>query len=276
MGRQSSASPEVGEAYRRARELCDRVGEPGQRLPVLWGLWKHHHIAGQIEAALGLAHEAISLAESQADEGFLLQALHAAWTSQMGLANFPAAIEHAEHGLSLYNPEQHRVHALTYGGHDPGVCAYSQSAIGRWLLGYPDQAVECCQQALDAADRAKHSPSKVQALSSNAEIRLFRREPEKALDFADELIVFSEHNELHLWRVNGKILRSWAISEMGEPTRALHDLREGIRERHDSGSQTWLSLLLAVLADMLARTGDMAQAEEVFEQALGQLETTRQ
>ena len=34
------AAPEVEQAYARARELCQQVGETPQLFPVLWGLWR--------------------------------------------------------------------------------------------------------------------------------------------------------------------------------------------------------------------------------------------
>ena len=34
-----AAAPEVERLYTRARELCERVGEPPQLFRVLWGLW---------------------------------------------------------------------------------------------------------------------------------------------------------------------------------------------------------------------------------------------
>lgn len=269
-----SASPVIGDNYRRAQELFNRVGTQAQRFPVLWGLWLHHHMAGQIEAALRLANEAIEMAESQADGELLLQAHHLAWTSQMGLANFQASLEHAEQGLSLYDPERHRVLAFTYGGHDPGVCACAQSAIGRWLLGYPDQAVERCRRALELADGTDHPSSKAQALSSNAQLHLLRREPEKALDFADELLAFSTDNELDVWQANGTILRCWAVHEMGDPLEVLDDLREVIRQRQKAGAHIGLSLHLAVLADVLKQTGNQKESETVIEQALNELESS--
>ncbi len=120
MNTKGSATPDVRDAYLRARDLCDQVGQPSQRFPVLWGLWLHHHVGGDSKMELGLAHEAIELAEGLSNEDFLLQAHHAAWTSQAGLGDFGAMVKHASRGLELYDVERHRAHAFTYGGHDPG------------------------------------------------------------------------------------------------------------------------------------------------------------
>ena len=40
MATKGYAAPEVEQAYARARELCQQVGETPQLFPVLWGLWR--------------------------------------------------------------------------------------------------------------------------------------------------------------------------------------------------------------------------------------------
>jgi predicted ATPase len=44
------AAPEVERAYTRARELCERVGEPPERLPALIGLWGMHWVRGLLNS----------------------------------------------------------------------------------------------------------------------------------------------------------------------------------------------------------------------------------
>ena len=274
MNTKGSASPDVRTAYLRARDLCDRVGQPSQRFPVLWGLWLHYHIGGDSKMALGLAHEAIELAEGLSNDDFLLQAHHAAWTSQTGLVEFGAAVEHANRGLELYDLERHRDHAFTYGGHDPGVCAAGQVAIVSWFLGYPEQSLEYSERALELARARAHTFSTAHALNYAALLCLLRREPERALRLSGELITFSSENSLTLWRANGQVLRSWARAEMGEAAQVLDEFREAMEQRQLAGSQLRRSLHLAAMAHALTRAGMVNEAEKVIEQALDQLQKT--
>ncbi|MFQ5973351.1 MAG: AAA family ATPase, partial [Alphaproteobacteria bacterium] len=274
MNMKGSASPDVRDAYLRARDLCNRAGQPSQRFAVLWGLWLHHQVAGEMKTALGLAHEAIDLAESLSNDDFLLQAHHAAWTSQEVLADFEAAFAHADQGLALYDAERHRRHAFTYGGHDPGVCAAIQGAIASWFLGYPDEANTRNAKGLELARVVAHSFSTAAALFYVALLHLLRREPEQAIPILDELIDFSSDKGLTLWRANGQVLRSWALSDMGKASEVLDDLREAIRQRQSAGSQLRFSLYLAAMAHALVRAGESAEAESVIEQALDQIEKT--
>jgi predicted ATPase/class 3 adenylate cyclase/ribosomal protein S7 len=276
MNLKGSASPEVRDAYLRARSLCDRVGQPSQRFPVLWGLWLHNHIAGESRAALDLAREAMDLAKSLSGNDFLLQALHASWTTHGRLAEFEVALAHADQGLALYNVDQHRHHAFTYGSHDPGVCAALNGAVASWFLGHPDQANRLIARALELADAVAHSFTKAETLAYVALVCLLRREPERALPLLDELIGLSFDSELILWRANGQILRSWAFSEMGRASEVLSDFREALEQRQSMGSQLRSSLYLAAMAHALARTGKKGEAERAIEQALGQVEETNE
>jgi adenylate cyclase len=272
MNLKGSASPDVGDAYLRARNLCDRAGHPSQRFPVLWGLWLHYQMAAKSKKALALAHEAIDLAESLSGDDFLLQAHHAAWATHLGLADFETALTHAGQGLALYDVDRHRRHAFAYGGHDPGVCAAVLSAIASWFLGYPDQANKRSARALELASALAHSISKADALAYAALLCLLRREPERALLLSNELINLSSDNGLTLWRANGQILRSWTFSELGKASKVLNDFREAIEHRQSMGSQLRSSLYLAAMAHELARVGETVEAESTIGQALGQME----
>ena len=48
MATKGYAAPEVGEAYTRARELCQQIGETPQLFPVLWGFWAFYLDAGGV------------------------------------------------------------------------------------------------------------------------------------------------------------------------------------------------------------------------------------
>jgi tetratricopeptide (TPR) repeat protein len=66
------------------------------------------------------------------------------------------AVPHMERGIALYDRERHAGQALHYAGHDPGACCRYQLAIARWLLGYPDRALEQVRDALRLADELRH------------------------------------------------------------------------------------------------------------------------
>jgi predicted ATPase len=170
-----SGSPEAGDAYLRARELCQRIGETARLFPVLWGIWLVHSTQGDLEMARGLANELLALAGRLQDPALLLQAHHALWQTLIFRGEISSGLEHAERGITLYQPELHRSHALLYGGHDPGVCCLATGGIGSWLLGYVQQAVQKSREALVLAQELRHAHSIVMALNIAGSLHMLRR-----------------------------------------------------------------------------------------------------
>jgi len=58
---------EVEHAYRRARELCQKLDDSPQLFPVLWGLWVIYTVKGDYTVALEFAKQCLSLAPSLRD-----------------------------------------------------------------------------------------------------------------------------------------------------------------------------------------------------------------
>ena len=61
------AAPEVGPVFQRARELCDEIGEPQQQFLVVFGNFAWRIVRGEMDLALTLAQEGMTLAEQLDD-----------------------------------------------------------------------------------------------------------------------------------------------------------------------------------------------------------------
>jgi predicted ATPase len=57
------AAPEVGQAYTRARELSQQVGETPQLLPVLFGLWRFYMNRAEFQTGRELGEQLLNLAQ---------------------------------------------------------------------------------------------------------------------------------------------------------------------------------------------------------------------
>lgn len=140
MATRGFAALEVETAYTRALEICRHIGETPRLFPALRGLWEFHQMRGEYQTARGLGEQLLSLAQSLQDPALLLVAHHVLGDTLFWLGEFAAAREHAEQGIALYDPQQHRSLAFLYGGYDPGVGCLCKAALNLWHLGYPDQA----------------------------------------------------------------------------------------------------------------------------------------
>ena len=141
MATKGYAAPEVEQAYTRARELCQQVGETPQLFPVLLGLLVFYSCAGGVpdgaRAGGAVPRLAQSAARPRSPVGGPLslgQYLVLSWRVCPGP-------KHLEQGIALYDPQQHRSLAFL-SGHDPGGGCLSYAACDPVVLGYPDQALQ--------------------------------------------------------------------------------------------------------------------------------------
>ncbi len=87
------AAPEVGPVFQRARELCERVGQPAQLFAIMWGAWVWHVVRADLTLCTDLAGEAVALAERTNDPGMLMEALFPPAVTSVFRGDFEGARE---------------------------------------------------------------------------------------------------------------------------------------------------------------------------------------
>ena len=163
------SSPEAAQAYTRARELCQQVGETPQLFPVLFGLWTSSVVRPEFQTARALGEQLLHLGQHAVDPTLLTQAHWVLGFTLFFMGAFAPARVHLEHVMALYDPQHHRSHTLLY-GQDPGATALYYAALALWYLGYPDQALQRGQQAVTLAQELSHPITLAFALEGVAEL----------------------------------------------------------------------------------------------------------
>ena len=147
------AAPDVETVYTRARELCARVADCPQLLfSTLRGLRLFYMLRAKHDAAYELAGQMLALAQHEQSPSQHLEACKALGQTLFYLGEFVGARTQLEEAVRLYNPEQHRTHALLYGV-DPAVGSMVYAAWTLWCLGYPDQSLAKGHEALALTGR---------------------------------------------------------------------------------------------------------------------------
>jgi predicted ATPase len=129
------ASPDVLQAYARARALCQQVGETPQLFQVLRGLWLFYVLRLELRTAQELAEHLLSLAQHVGDPALRLEAHYALGATLNYVGAFAAAQVHFEQGIALYDAQQHRAHAFRY-GQDPICVKLRRASCGSLYLIY--------------------------------------------------------------------------------------------------------------------------------------------
>jgi predicted ATPase len=267
------AAPERQQAYARAWELCQQVGETPQRFPVLFGLWQCYALGAEWQTARAVGEQLLSLAQRQHDPGYLLEAHRALAFTLFCLGEFASARAHAEQGMALYDPQQHHAHAFLY-GQDPGTSCLIWAAFSLWFLGYPDQALARSHEALTVAQAQSHPYSVALAMSFVGMLHGYRREVHAAHERAEATITLCTEQGFTYYLAVGTMLRGWALAMQEEGDKGIAQMGQGLSVVRATRTVAWQPYSLALLAEAQGKAGRAEEGLSVLAEALTLLDKT--
>jgi predicted ATPase len=275
MAVKDQSSPDTKNAYARARELCQQVGEIQQLFPVLHGLFRFHMVRSELQTARELAEQLLSLAERAQNTALLLEAHRVMGQTMFWFGEMAPARWHLEEGMALCDPQKHRSHASVY-GQDPGVACRSFAAMPIWVLGYPDHALQRIHEALTLAQELTHPFSLAFALVQSSTVHQFRREAEAVQERSEELISLSIDQGFPQWLAYGKVLRGWALTSLGEGAEGIAEIHQGLVGRRAVGGELQRPYFLSLLAEAYGKVRQPEQGLTVLVEALEMVDNTRE
>jgi predicted ATPase len=241
-------APEVEAAYRRARVLCQQLGDTQDVFPVLFGLWRFYVVRPDFSLARQLGEELLALAKRRDETPLYVMAHLALGGTSLFLGELLPARRHLEEGIMRYSPAQ-RHSPLFRAGLDPGVSCHVFATLTLWLLGYPNQAVVRAHEALALATEIAHPFSHAYALFFAAVVWLCRREGQEVYDHAEAAMTLSTEQGFPLWLANSTIHRGWAMMASGQREEGLRQMRQGLTDYRATGAELGVPHFLALLAD---------------------------
>jgi predicted ATPase len=266
------AAPEVEQAYTRARELCQQVGETPELAPVLFGLWRFYLVRAQLHTARELGETLLRLAQQAHDPALAVIAHYALGLTELYLGALPAACQHLEEGSARYTPDQSRASVFRM-GQDPGVGCGINAARALWLLGYPAQALAHVHETLALAHELSYSFSLAFAQCMAAFFSQYRRDVPAVHEQAEAAVALSTEQGFPLWVAGGTCSRGWALAMQGQGEVGMAQVRQGITAWQATGAALNVPYLCTVLADGCAHLGHsedglqaLAEAHTLVEQ----------
>jgi predicted ATPase len=271
MATKGLAAPEVEHTYGRARELCHQLGDMPQLFPVLSGLQRFYLIRAEFQTAHELAQQLLRLAARQHEPALLLEGHRASGNTLFWLGEVVPAHTHLVQGIALYDPQQHRGHAVQY-GRDPGVDCRAYASWTLWMQGYPDQALRMCHEALTLAARVAHPYSLAQALAWATILHEFRRETQAVQERAAALIALCTEHGFAQWLASGTIYRGWALAAQGQVREGLAQMRQGLAAVRATGAEIGRPYQLSLLASVYGGMGEPEEGLRLLAEALALVE----
>jgi len=251
-------APEVRDAYNRAWQLCQQIGEPPQLFLVLFGLASYYRQQEEMQRVNEIGKQLLTLAEKQQDSVPFMLAYRALLTASYWGNDFVRAHEYADQGIQLYDPQQHGSLGFDYGV-DLGVAFLIEGAWALWYLGYPDQALQKSQAAVTLARNISHPYSLSWALAAAAWTHIYRREGRAACTLVDEAIAFSSTQDFPHWMAMGTMVRGWALAELGQWQEGISLMQQGIIDYWATGAKLGRVCWVAQVAKTLGQVGQVEE-----------------
>jgi predicted ATPase len=269
------AAPAAGEAYTRARELCQRVEETPQLFPVLVGLFRYYLVRAEHETARELGEQLLSLAQRVQDPALLLEAHFPLGASLYCLGDPIPAREHLEQSLVRYDAQQHRSHALVYGA-DPGVFCLSWMTHVLWALGYPEQALNRSREALALAQELSHPFSLALAFDYATILHQFRQERQTVQERATAAIALCTKQGFAYYLAWGTFMQGWALAEQGQAEEGIAQMRQSLTALRSTGAEIRQPYYLAMLAETCGKVGQAEEGLAILAEALARAHKSRE
>jgi predicted ATPase/class 3 adenylate cyclase len=266
------AALEVERAFTRARELCERLDDPPQLFPALFGLWTMYFIRAELRTAHDIGEQLLQRAEEAHRPALLLLAHQALGDTLFNMGELLLAGEHLEMGISLYDRERHRRRGFRHGGVDAKVNCLLYAARTLWTLGYPDRALERGNECIALAQALAHPHTLAFAEDAVGRLHLWRREARAAQGATERLLALSTEHGFNYWLAVASILHGSAISEQGRNEEGIAQIQEGLATLRGTGAENGRPQNLSLLAEACMKTGRLDDGLSALTEALAAAE----
>jgi tetratricopeptide (TPR) repeat protein len=261
------ASPQVEQAFVRARELCQTLGDPQQVIPVLYGLCLFRLTRGELLKAQEKGKQLLLLAERAGDVAYILGCHVQLGGAAIYLGRFDNAQAHLEQAIALYDPGRH--HDLAYQhGQDPCVLALSYLSWVLWFQGYPDQAIAKQNVALDLARELNHPYSLGLAAAWASQLHQSMHQWPEGQAQAESALQLASQGRFSLWQAASEMLHGLAIAYQGHIEQGIAEISQGLAGFAATGASIGLPLAAGALAQVYLLARRQADGLKVLEESL--------
>jgi len=267
--------PEIGAAWTRALEIAESLDNAEYQLRSLLGLWFFQTASGRHHAALSSAESFCTLAAKRPDPNDPLIGGRMIGVSQYYLGDHSSARRRLEHVLAHYVPVAQKSHVIRFQS-DQQVTARVVLARILWLQGFPDQSMRAAETSIADARAANHTNSLCYALSQAAcPIALLVGDLAATEHHVSMLLDHSTRRALALWQAWGRSYQGVLVIKRGDSATGLRLLRAGLNKLGEAKFVA-LRLVTFLMAEALARAGQIADGFAMIEEAIAQSEHTEE
>jgi predicted ATPase len=267
---QGPASNETMATFTRARELCERLGDPPEQLQVMFWLTTTSVIRGELPLAQETIAALLHLAEARGDRPALLNAMRGQAMIRLFMGHLTGAREVIERAFEAFeaSSEEERL-AARAAGQDAGVADLALMSWALWLLGHADTAITRMDGAIQRADAIRHPHSQAYACYYASILHALRGEFLTAQGYAERCLTLSEEHGFRQWRALARAIRGICAVLLDHPSSsALEKIGAALDEYRGAGYQLAITALYVLFCPALLSGHNCEAALEMIEQGL--------
>jgi class 3 adenylate cyclase/tetratricopeptide (TPR) repeat protein len=255
--------------FTRARELCERLGEPPEYLQVMFWLATVNVVRGELPQALEAVDGMPSAAETRGNRGALLNVIRGRAMILMFMGRIVEAREQLERAVEMFgtSEEADRL-AARAAGQDAGVAMLVLKAWVFWLLGQVDEAVACMAAALERADAVQHAHTYAYAWYYASVLHALRGEPAIAQGYAERCLAISEQHGFRQWLGLAHAIRGISAAVLNASAGRLDEVKTALDQYQRAGYQLGVTAQFVLLCPALLLRNESEAALELIDHGL--------
>ncbi len=259
----------VRAAFLRALHLAEALHDFPRQLQVLRGLHLYLTRLGDFRGALVTGEQAQAVAKSLDDPSARTMADWMLGVAQHLMGDQPPALVHCE--SAMIRPRGGGRPSLVHPWYDDRIIALVALARARWLLGYPDRAVEEARYAVTEAERLAHPLMLCIAIIYTVYVFLWIGDWQSADALIERLVSLATRYALGPYQSVAIALRGEVLTRRGQPSAGVPLLRRHLETLLVSRHQILGTVFAATLAEGLTVLSQVDEALAVLDQAIAQV-----
>jgi predicted ATPase len=189
------------------------------------------------------------------------------------LGEYAAAWRHFAQGIPLIDLTVQRAQAIRH-GIAPGVSCLAYAAPTLWSLGYPEQALQRCQEALTLAQELEHPQSHVLVHHLTAYLYHRRREPSAVQAHAEATLTLATAQGWPLYVGLANHIRGWALAMQGQYEAGMAQMHQGLAGLLATGQALAQPFCLVRMAEAAGYAGHIDEGLHLLAEALAVFEVS--
>ena len=265
---QGPASAKAVVTFSRARELCERLGDPPEYLRVLFWTTTASVIRGELPKAHEQIIPLIRLAQAREDRPAMLNAMRGYGMILLFMGRIVEARDALQRAVEAFDASSDADQlAARAAGQDAGVANLALTSWTQWILGQVDEAAKSITSALHRAELVHDPHTQAYATYYASVLHALRGEPAIGRAHAERCHALSKEHGFRQWLGLSGAVRAICAAAI-DPDGALDEAVEIFSEYRAIGYQLGITALAVLLCAELLSKNKADVALQIIEHSL--------